>query len=275
MTETENINEVEDVDLDTEFDESDHQQLPEPEYELTDNSKDEVMRKFGGRENDWDLSHTDESGNMRFDGKEMVDAKGNSLTALIQASGKSEQVAMHLGLLAEWKSNPSKVQLIEYYDGDRLNVTALKLESGGRIDSKTWTREISSEMPILSFDDLDSHGSEENKDEIQENKDLETVEEVIEIDLNQYLASEASSHAETNVGEIEVEKVGQGFEFEKISEKASDLIGSGNIDIGSLEKGRVVFEPRSVSRNLPPANSDDLETIEEIEPREDLLQKAA
>ncbi len=140
---------------------------------------DEIITRFGGDPAEWDKTH-DESHNMFFQGAELRDASGNSITQQVEEQGTPEQVALHHAINETWSRDPEQVQLVEYKEetetGHILHVTALWLEDGSAVASETWSREVKEETEGMQGEQ-DEAVSEENEQErsvqAQEQEDQE------------------------------------------------------------------------------------------------------
>lgn len=135
-----------------------------------------VMEQRGGSASDWEMTYSGGGeGGHRFDGKELIDAQGRSLTKEIENAAltdgqitAAEKVAAHHAMLEHWKQNPGEAHLlpdwVEKRDGEEIiHVTVARLDANGFVSYETWSHR---ETPR----------KEEPREEAADGEDLETGE---------------------------------------------------------------------------------------------------
>ena len=128
--------------------------------EFVEPGKQAVMEQKNGEENDWELHSRGESG-YRFDGKEILDAEGNSWTKKIESGQSPEEIFLHHEMLAQWRDGGDPVFFlpdhVESLDGrEILYVTILMLGRDGSVSYEIWAHEIT----------YDTRGEDENGEEL-------------------------------------------------------------------------------------------------------------
>lgn len=127
-----------------------------------------VTERRGGNSADWQLTYSASGeGGHRFNGTELVDSAGKSLTGeVVKAHNlEPEKVEEHLLMLEHFRNNPEKPYLLpdwlEKTDrGEVLHVTAVKVDGSGFVRYETWSHPLENQSGPTSVNSAEVHEPE-------------------------------------------------------------------------------------------------------------------
>ena len=164
-----------------------------------------VMDRYYGEEDDWQKTHTQEG--HKFDGTQLLDRYGNSLTEEIEKADLSpEQIQEHYKMLDFCKQNPDKPYLlpewiVETEENKDIHITVAFMDKDGNVRYETWTnhtekiKEIKQEKEDEYLKTINEFEETETEIKIENNEILfteEIVQEVVAVTVEEKLEEENS-----------------------------------------------------------------------------------